>query len=436
MEKELAENQDKERKFTVTVSAPSDCKRVLSIEVHREEVEKEEAKVFKKYLRDLKIPGFRKGKIPARYIEKNYGDAIHADAVQNLLPVIYEEALTQEGIEPLSHPTFENMQADRGGKVSVDITVEVRPVVNIEGYKGLEVVVKRREIGDAEIDEALENLRQGFSTLRVVDRSSREGDYLIIDYAPILPSGEVDEKGMMRNYPVDLSSDNLFAEFREGLVGMEIGEEKRIAVHYPADFPEKELAGKERIFYASLREVKEKVVPDLDDEFAKRVGEDFENLESLRKRILQDLEEEEGRRFSREAEEKIIDLLIEANPFEVPEVMVENYLTSVIEEDRRRRPAMDDGERVQEIRKTFYRAAVRTVKKYFIMIAVKDQENIGVREEELESRIGQIVDDSGEKAKELRAYFTQPKVRSNLENQLLDEKVLNFLRENADIKAA
>jgi trigger factor len=425
-----------DQKFTVTVSTPNDCKRVMTIEVPREEVEREEARILKRYSKELKVPGFRKGKLPLRFIEKNYGDAIHSDAVQNLLPAAYEKALVQEGIEPLSQPKFENMKADRGGSISVEVTVEVKPEVKIEGYRDLQMEVKAREVGEKEIAEALENLRQGFATMKVVDRASKNGDYLIIDYAPLTDSGEVDEQKRMSNYPVDLSSESLFVEFRDGLTGMTTGQEKHIEVSYPEDFPEREFAGKTRTFYVSVREIKEKVLPELSDEFAKQIGADFADLTALKKRIHEDLLEEEERRFNREAEEKIIDELIGLNPFEVPETMVENYLSSLIEEDKRKNPNQsNDQEREAEIRRIFRQAAVRTIKKYFTLLAVKEQENIKVEETEIEERIKKIIETSGEKDEDVQAYFKQSKNRTNLENQILDEKVLNFLRENADIKA-
>jgi trigger factor len=437
VEEELTKDLQMEQKFTVTVSNPGDCKRVLSIEVPREEVEGEENKILNRYSKELKLPGFRKGKIPLKYIEKNYGDAIHSDAVQNLLPAAYEKALIQEGIEPLSQPKFENMMADRGGSISVDVTVEVRPEVKIEGYKDIKVEIKSQEIGDKEVSEALENLRNGFATLKVVERESKAGDYLIIDYAPLTETGEVDEQAKMSNYPVDLSSESLFVEFREGLVGMAAGEEKHIEVSYPEDFPDKEFAGKTRTFFISIREIKERTLPELNDDFAKQVGADFADLATLKKRIHEDLLEEEQRRFNREAEEKIIDKILSLNPFEVPDTMVENYLASLIEEDKRKNPNLsDDKEREAEIRKVFQSTAVRTIKKYFTLLAVTDQENIVVEEAEFKERIDKITETSGEKAEEIQSFFKQPKNRASLENQILDEKVLNFLRESADIKVA
>jgi trigger factor len=270
-----------------------------------------------------------------------------------------------------------------------------------------------------------------------VDREARDGDFLVIDYAPVLDSGEVDEKAMVRNHGVHLSSQNLFEEFRESLIGMQLRDEKRITVKYPDDFPEKQLAGTERTFFVSLREIKEKALPDLNDAFASQVREDISDLKTLREKIHEDLIKEEQRRLRHEAEERIIDALIEANPFEAPESMVENYLSSIIEEDRKKRPASEDeAEREAEIRKLFHGTAVRAVKRYFILDAVAEQENLEVTRKELEERVNRIAEGRGGEEKEIRAYFRRPENRRSLENQVLDEKVLNFLHGNADIQAS
>jgi trigger factor len=437
MDEELTAKSSKDQKFTVTVDSPSQCKRVLSIEIEAEEVQKEEAKILQKYRKELKVPGFRKGKVPARYIEKNYGSVIHGDAVQNLLPAFYEEALAEHKLAPLGDPKFENMDTDSEGKVSVDVVFEVAPKVEISGYENLEVEVKKKEVGDKEIQEVLDKIREGFATLTVVDRESKPEDYLIIDLAPVLDSGEINEKEIMRNYPVDLSAGSLFEEFQEGLLGMKIGDEKQITVHYPENFPDKERAGTDTTFHVSLREIKEKVLPDIDDEFAKKIGEDIESLDALKQRIHKDLVAEEDTRYDREIEEKMIDLIIEKNPFEVPDIMIDNYLTSLIEEDRKKRPNVaSEEEREREIRKIFREMAARNVKKYFILIALKKQRDFSVEAEEVENKINEIAESSGDKAEEVKEYFKQGKPRTNLESQIQDEKVFSFLRENAVIKGA
>ncbi|MEJ2720106.1 MAG: trigger factor, partial [bacterium] len=396
---------------------------------------REEERVREALRRDLKVPGFRPGKVPLKYIEKNYGGAIHQDAVQNLLPAVYEDALVREGITPIADPKFDNLKSERGEPISVDVEVEIRPNVAIEGYDAVEVSVEKRDVEDRDVDEALENLRQQNATLAVVDRKSKEGDFLLIDYAPVLESGELDRQKMSENYPVDLSSGSLLPEFHDGLLGLEVKDEKDIDVQYPADFPEKEIAGTKKRFHVTVKEIKEKRVPELDDEFARSLGGGFEDFSALKTRIHEDLVKEEEKRRAHEVEERIIDKLIERNPFDVPDAMVENYLSSVLEEDRRRRPNVpDESQRKAEIREHFTSAAVRTIKKFLILDAVRKQEGITASREEIDAKIDELSDTRGERTEEIKQFFRHPERRRNLENELLDKKVMDFLVAKANVR--
>jgi trigger factor len=423
--------------FTVTVAQTSGCKRVLSIAIPTEEVAREEARVLEELRRDLKVPGFRKGKVPARYIEKNYADAVHDDAVRNLLPAAYEEALVREGISPIGEPKFVNLKAERGESVSVDVEVEVRPEISLKDYLGVEVRVEKRAIGDKDVDETIERIREQKGAFVVVERPAKESDVVVIDYAPVGPGGETDEKKTIRNYPVELSSQSLLPEFRDGLQGIEVGGVKDIVVRYPEDFPEKALAGTEKTYRITAKEIKELRLPDIDDTFARELGEQFPDLPALRDRLRADLEGEEDKRRSHEIEERIIDRVIEANPFDVPDVMVENYLSSVLEQDRRRRPNVpDETEREKEIREHFHGAGVRTIKKFLVLEAVRKQENIRVDTAEIEAKIDEISKSAGERSEEVRAYFAHPERRRSLENELLDRKAIDLLREKAVVRGA
>jgi len=426
-----------ERKFTVSVASPSQCKRVLSLDIDSEELSKEKALVISKLRGELKVPGFRQGKVPEKYIQKNYASMIHGDAVRNLLPRIFEEALESEGISPVGEPSFDNLKAEDGLNITVDVSVEVRPDVKIDGYKGVKVKVTRKKIDDHAVDHAIEHLQERMTTLKVVDREAQKSDFLLIDYGPVLDSGEVDEQHMSRNHPVDLEGGQLLPEFLEALPGMAIGEDKDVRVKYPEDFPDKDNAGTEKVFRVTVKEIKEKVRPEIDDAFAQNMGSQFSDLAALRKQIEDDLIKDDEKRFEHDVEEGVIDELIKKNPFEVPETMVQNYLSSILEEDRRRRPQVEDeAAREKEVREHFHDAAVRTIRKYFVLDAVSKQESIQVDPTDVDAKIEEIVKGSGEREEEVRSYFRHPERRHSVENELMDKKVLKFLADGADVKVA
>jgi trigger factor len=437
MDEDLTTGGAEDKYFTVTVDNTGQCTRSLTLKATEESLQKEKTRIVEKLRRDIEVPGFRKGKVPASYIRKNYDDHVQSDAVQNLLTRVYQEAIENEGLHPLAEPRFENLKTEVGGGVSVVAHIEVRPEVEIKDYTNLSVEVKKREVDDDKIQETLQSIREGMMQYQTVDRPAQSDDYVVIDFAPYLASGELDEKAKQTNYGVALESDSLLPEFRQELVGTNVGDEKEILVRYPDDFPDKNLAGSSKSFHVKVVEVKEKLLPEVDDEFARSVSPEVDSLEALKKRIRDDLEKEEEARQRHDAQEKVIDKIIEGNAFEVPETMVENYLTSIVEEDRRRRQHVEDeAVRDKEVRELFREPAVRMVKRYFIMEAVVRQENLTVSDEEVERKFDALAEGTGRPIEEVRKTLSDPRHRRNLENELLDQKVLNYLRENADIKVA
>jgi trigger factor len=425
-----------ERVFTVTVAAPSQTRRVLSLQVPGEELEKERAAVLREMQRQIRVPGFRKGKVPPGFIQKNYADVIQTDAVRNLLPDVYEQALDREHLHPLGEPVFENIKLEDGG-VTFDVKIDVRPEVKLQGYEKVTVDVPRRSINDQEVDQTVESLRERLAAFDTVSRPAAPGDHLVIDYVPLATDGTPEEKSRAKDYEVALASDSLLAEFREGLAGMKAGEEKEIRVKYPAEFGDERVAGTERTFVVRVNEVKEKLLPELDDNFAKRVDETAATLLELKLRIRRQLEAEEDTRYRREVDEKIIDTIIDANPFEVPDVMVENYLDSLVEEDKRHTGRSgSDPAREQEIREMFRTSAVRMIQKYFVMDAVRRQEKIELSADDVNQRIQLLAQGLGKSAEEILQMVSHPERRRGFESDLVEEKTMRFLREHAVVKSA
>ena len=423
-----------ERTFTVTVAEPSQTRRVLSVQVPAEELEKEQAAVLEAMRKQIRVPGFRKGKVPPGFIQKNYAEAIQSDAVRNLLPDVYEQALGREHLHPLGEPVFENIRLEGGG-VAFDVKIDVRPDVKLQGYEKVTVDVPRRTISDEDVDQALSGLRERLAAFDNVNRPATANDHLIIDYVPLAADGTPEEQSRAKAYPVALASDGLLAEFREGLIGARPGDEKEIKVRYPADFGDERVAGSERTFQVKVAEVKEKLLPELDDSFAKRIDEAAGTLLELKLRIRKQLDLEEETRYRREVDEKIIDAIIAANPFEVPEVMVENYLDSLVEEDKRHsgKPASDP-EREKEIRELFRTSAVRMIQKYFVMDAVRRQEKIELSAEDVNERIQLLAQGLGKNPEEIRQMVAHPERRRGFEGDLVEEKTMRFLRERAVVR--
>ena len=428
-------DHEPERAFSVAVTSPSPTRRVLSIQIPADELEKERSRVLSEYRREMRVPGFRKGKVPAGYIQKNYADSIHTDAVRNLLPAVFEQALQEQRLFPLGDPHFDKVEFPEGG-LSFEAHIEVRPDIDLKGYDRLSVEATRRETADGDVDEMVAHLRERLAVFSTVDRAATATDYVVLDYVPLSEGGEPEEQHRVKDYPVSLASENLLVEFRNGLAGARAGDEKTIAVVYPPDFGDSELAGTKRSFRVRVTEVKEKLLPEADDNFARRIDPQVASLLELRLRIREQLAAEEESRYRREVDEKIIDSVMAANPFEVPEVMVQNYLDSLVEEDRRQRDGSADHEsRDRAIRESYRGAAERAIRRYFVLDAIRRQEGIRVSREEVDQRIRIIAEEIGKPEAEVRSLLEQGHRRANLENDMLDEKAMALLRERTAVNA-
>jgi len=435
MDEELAGKSAEDKYFTVRVDETGQCKRTLTLDVADEAVQAEKKRISKKLQTDLEVPGFRKGKVPESYVAKNFAGAVHSDAVQNLLSRAYEEAILGGDLHPLGEPKFEDLKTEDGEGISVKAHIEVKPEIEITDYTGVTLEVEKKVIEEEQVDATLDSLRENMATYQAVDRPAAGDDYLSIDFVPYLDSGEPDEAARQQNYAVTLDGENLLPEFKQELTGMKSGEEKDILVKYPEDFAEERLAGSEKSFHVVVNEVKEKLLPEMDDAFAKNISSEVDSMADLRKRILDDLQREEDARHVQDTQERIIDKIIEHNTFEVPEAMVDNYLTSILEEDRRRRPQVEsEDNRESQVRETFMEAATRMVRRYLIMEAVIRQENLSITKEEFDQKIAVLAESAGRPVEEVEVMFRDRKHRRNLENDLMDQKVLNFLQEKADIK--
>jgi trigger factor len=408
---------------------------VLSFQVPAEEMEKERTAVLAELRRELRIPGFRKGKVPAAYIEKNYADVIATDAVRNMLPVVYEQGLARERLHPLGDPTFQNVEFAEGG-LKFEAAIEIRPELVLKGYDRISVEAGRREVADQDVENAVGTLRERFAVYETANRPATSTDTVVLEYVPLDANGAPEEAARVKDYAVSLASEALLDEFRVGLVGMKTGDEKTITVVYPADFGASELAGTSRSFSVRLAEVKEKLLPELDDAFATRIDPSSASLLDLRLKIRKELEAEEETRFKRDVDDKVMDAVIANNEFEVPEVMIVNYLESLVEEDQRHHGGTADEARAAEIRQLFRPAAERAIRRYFILDALKRQESLAVTAADMDARIRAMAQHVGRSEEDVRRALEQPGRRRGLESDLLDEKAMAFLRERTTVKPA
>jgi trigger factor len=343
--------------------------------------------------RDLKIPGFRKGKVPAQVVLQRVGrEAVLDEAVRQALPDWYEEAIGEAGLSTVGEPSVDlGDLPDKGSPLEFSIEVGVRPQAALGEYKGLEVGRREPEVPDEDVDAEVERLREQAASLDNVERPAQKGDFVVIDFLGRV-DGEPFEGGEARGYLLELGSDRLVEGFEQQLEGASAGEERGVNVTFPDDYRAENLAGKEATFDVSVKEVKEKRLPELDDEFATEAG-GFDSLDELREDIASRLRSQQERMIDTEFREAVVDAAVAEATIEVPHELVHAKAHEMWHQTARRLAAqgldparylqMTGKESEEEIVHEAEPEAERALKRESVLAAVVEAEGIEVTDEEL-----------------------------------------------------
>ena len=304
----------------------------LTIEASAEDFEQAIEKAYQKSKNKLSIPGFRKGKVPRKMIEQMYGKEIfYEDAANMVIPPTYAKAVDECTEAIVSRPTIDVVQAEAGKPFIFTAEVALKPDVTLGKYKGIEVEKADISVTDEEIDEAIEKERENNArTISVTDRAVRDGDMTVLDFEGFV-DGEAFEGGKSENYPLTIGSDTFIPGFEEQLIGAEIDKEVEINVTFPEDYQESTLAGKPAVFKCTIREIKQKELPELDDEFASEVSE-FDTLAEYREDVKATLTKEKEDEARAVKEEKLIEQIVEDAQMDIPEAMLETQQNSMAED--------------------------------------------------------------------------------------------------------
>ena len=429
--------------MTANVTRLEDNKVRLDVEVPPDAVRQGvEAKV-RELGRKVRVPGFRPGKAPRRVIENHLGrDYIYMEALQEELPGWYSQAVVETDLRPIDRPEIhfdEPLDEKEGFKFSA--TVAVRPEASLGGYKGLEVPRREVEVSDEQVGEQLEQMRGQFATLAAVeDRPVQEGDFVIIDFrGERLATGEPLEGGEAEDYMLEVGRGELLEDFEKNLVGMNAGERKQFAVTFPPDYAEGSLRGQSVLFHVNVKEIKERDLPPLDDEFAKEASE-FETLEELRAAVREQLEEAARQRVDGEFRGRVLDVVAEGAEVEVPEVMVHEKAHEMVQSFERsiRAQGIEPEQYYQlagashaDLEERVRPDAEDTVKKELVLDAVAAAEGIEADEEQVMHEIGHLAENSERSAEALAETMRQNGTYALLGEEISRQRALDYLVENA-----
>jgi len=414
------------------------CKKELVIEVPQDVVQQEVETVAAQFAKRARIPGFRPGHAPASLVSRHFRDDIRSEVVQTLVPRFFETALKEQKWRVVGEPRFEDLKFEDQQPLTCKATFEVYPDFELKDYRGLEVEEEEPAVTDADLEKALDGMREQAATFEVVsDRPAADDDHVTISYTGRDTQSPETSPVDSRDAIVHLGGQHTVAGFTENLRGAKPGEVREFPVTYPADYPQKKLAGRTLSYRAEVQSIKRKVVPAADDELAKSVSE-FATLEELRGKLREDLRAEAQKRVELAAKQKLAEKLLEAHQFPVPETLVEAQANRKLE--RTVTQLLAQGIDVRETEVDWRKVrdegkgdAEKEVRVALLLNRIGEAEKIEVSEEEIDQDIREMARERRVTPAELKTRLTSDGKLDTLKSTHRNQKALDFIYRNAKI---
>jgi len=412
-------------------------KREIQIEIPAEEVSRQTETLIQKYQKIARIPGFRRGHVPASVIRQRFSEEIKTDVVESLIPRFFRQETERLGVHPVSQPRVSDLHVHEGEPLRFKAAFEVLPEIKIEGYKELRADKPEILVSDADVEQALNDLRERHATFNAIEgRALADGDFAqaSLDGKPKAGAEQTGEGQPvhMDEVLVEIAGANTMPEFTANLRGANAGDERTFDVNYPEDSQDKRLAGKTFTYNVKVNAIKQKSLPELNDEFAKQFGE-IASVDELRTRIREQIESDRKHEAEHKAKDKLVEDLIRRNEFEVPEAMVEQQIDTRLERGLRALAAqgltaeqmkkMD----LQRLRAGQREQAIHDVKASLLLEKVADLENLQVSDEEIDREVDALAKQTKQTAEAVRARLTRDGGLDRIRNRIRSEKTLNFL---------
>jgi trigger factor len=410
------------------------CRRRISVEAPTDVVQKAWEAAYGRVQKQARLPGFRKGHVPRNLVKLHFADDVRREVAQRLIPDVYREALAQTKIEPLDEPHLHDVKLEEGAPLTFTATVEVKPDITLGEYKGLTVRHLPGVVSDGQVEETLTRMRESQAEFRAIERAAAPGDLAIIDYT-LTPEGmpSAQETG----YVFIVGAGSVMPEIDQAVVGMSPGSEREVGVRFPTDHRREDLRDKPGTARITLVEVKEKVLPVLDDEFAKSLG-DYPAVDALREAVRKQLEIQRAQESRRALEDAVVDALPARHEFPVPDAMVMRHIAHLVElaRERMRRQGVDP-DRVQwdynklvgELRP----GAEKAVRRALLLDAIAEVEALAPSEADVEAEIAAIAAQTQRAPAAVRAMMEKSGDLEGLRLQLREKRALDFLIEHASI---
>ncbi|UXU60575.1 trigger factor [Staphylococcus agnetis] len=416
---------------------------LLQVTVPAEEVDKALDQAFKKVVKQINVPGFRKGKVPRPIFEQRFGvEALYQDAVDILLPKAYSNAVEEAGINPVDQPEIEVTQIEKGKEFKFDATVTVEPEVELGDYKGLEIEKQNTELTDEEVEETIQQRLEAMADMVVKeDGKVEEGDTVNLDFDGYV-DGEQFEGGQADGYDLEIGSGMFIPGFEEQLVGLAVGEEKDVEVTFPEEYHAEELAGKPATFKTKINEIKSKEVPELDDELANELDSEANTVDEYKENLRKQLAENKATEAENTQKEEAITKATDNAKVDIPNAMIKTEEDRMVQEFAQRLQQQGlnletyfqiSGQSEEDLRGQMKEDAEQRVKTNLTLAAIADAENIEATDEDVEKELETMSAQFGISVDDIKSTLGNT---DSVKNDVRVKKVIDLLVKEAKLVEA
>ncbi len=411
--------------ITTEIENLSTCRKKLNITMPKEELEPIREKQIKRIQKEIQIPGFRKGRAPKQFIKKQYKDLIEAYMLEAAAEESFKQALAEHEIAVVDRPEAKKIEFNDNGDLVSVIEVDTYPEIELNKITGFDLVRDKYVITDKIVEETIDKMRREKAEIRSVEGPIEEGHLVVFDMQELDAGGIPIVGKKYSDVSIRVGEGRFDAELEKQLVGLKTAEEKQIIKEYPDDFPQKDYAGKKEYYQVSIKKVQEEILPELNEEFVAEVDENLKTVDELkeevRKRLELEYKMEAENRFAADLTQK----LLEANPFEMPEALVQNYLDHVVQDIKRRDPKLKE----DDIRRHYRQEAEFTLKWHYLKEKIAKERQIKVEDEDINKFLDELND---EKVREF--YEKNPDLLERVKEDILNRKITDYIVNNSKIK--
>jgi trigger factor len=421
-------------KLTVEIVEVSSCKRNLAAEVPAQEVEQEVETLAREYAQKAKVSGFRPGKVPLSVIRQRFGSDLLQDATQAIIERCWKNAVSEHNLQPLSQPVIKDVENKPGSPLKFTVTFEILPPLEVKDYKGVPITVPPADVTDESMNQSLDGLREQHAQFVPVEGEAKDGLYVTLNVDGTF-EGET-KPVHEENVTLIIGHPQTNVDFSSNLQGAKAGETRTFEVSYPAEYNRKRFAGKKVSYSVVVKDIKEKQLAELNDEFAKDVGSD--SLDSLRAKVREELVTQAKQNAEKKAREALLDTIIQRQTVEVPECLVEDELESYARQlaSNLAYQGIDINQTSFDWKKVLENdrpRAEQTVRRSIFLDAIVRQESIEVTKEEVDEELQKLSEGTSKSAAALRAQLEKEDRIQSFEQHLRQNKALDFIYRNANI---